>query len=39
VWCAGRLAVSAGRPLSFDEAELAMLPQHWAGRLNLEAAA
>jgi 5-methylthioadenosine/S-adenosylhomocysteine deaminase len=39
VWCAGRLAVSAGRPLSFDEAELAMLPQRWAGRLNLEAAA
>jgi 5-methylthioadenosine/S-adenosylhomocysteine deaminase len=39
VWCAGRAAVSGGRLLAFDEAELAALPHAWRRRLKLEAAA
>ena len=39
VWSGGRAAVSAGRLLAFDEAELAALPDAWRRRLRLEAAA
>jgi len=39
VWSAGRAAVSGGRLLAFDEAELAALPEVWRRRLKLEAAA
>ena len=39
VWTAGRAAVSAGRVIVFDEAELAALPLEWARRLTLECAA
>ncbi|HXW75596.1 MAG TPA: amidohydrolase family protein [Steroidobacteraceae bacterium] len=39
VWTSGRAAVSAGRVILFDETELAGLPEVWARRLALEAAA
>jgi 5-methylthioadenosine/S-adenosylhomocysteine deaminase len=39
VWTAGRAAVSGGRLLVFDAAQLAALPRLWAERLTLEAAA
>ena len=39
VWASGRVAVSAGRLMLFDEAELAGLPETWAQRLALGAAA
>jgi len=39
VWSAGRVALSAGRLLAFDEAELAALAAQWTRRLALEAAA
>ena len=39
VWSAGRAALSAGRLLAFDEAELAALAAQWTQRLALEAAA
>jgi 5-methylthioadenosine/S-adenosylhomocysteine deaminase len=39
VWSAGRAALSAGRLLAFDEAELAALAAQWTRRLALEAAA
>jgi len=39
VWTGGRAAVSAGRVMVFDEAELAALPLEWARRLMLEYAA
>ena len=39
VWTAGRAALSSGRLLSFDEAELAALPAQWAQRLALDVAA
>jgi 5-methylthioadenosine/S-adenosylhomocysteine deaminase len=39
VWASGRAVVQAGRLLSFDAEELAMLPTVWAERLALEAAA
>jgi 5-methylthioadenosine/S-adenosylhomocysteine deaminase len=39
VWTAGRAALSGGRLLSFDEAELAALPAQWAQRLALDVAA
>ena len=39
VWCGGRAALAAGRLTGFDAAELAALPQLWAQRLGIEAAA
>lgn len=39
VWTSGRAAVSAGRVMLFDETELSSLPEVWARRLALEAAA
>jgi 5-methylthioadenosine/S-adenosylhomocysteine deaminase len=39
VWTSGRAAVSGGRLMLFDETELEALPQLWARRLALEAAA
>ena len=39
VWTAGRAALSEGRLLAFDEAELAALAAQWTQRLALEAAA
>jgi 5-methylthioadenosine/S-adenosylhomocysteine deaminase len=39
VWTSGRVAVSAGRVVLFDESELSSLPEVWARRLALEAAA
>jgi 5-methylthioadenosine/S-adenosylhomocysteine deaminase len=39
VWTGGRLVVSAGQLLTFDEEELAALPGRWARQLGLEAAA
>jgi 5-methylthioadenosine/S-adenosylhomocysteine deaminase len=39
VWSAGRAAVSEGRLLFPDEAELAAIASQWAQRLSLEAAA
>jgi 5-methylthioadenosine/S-adenosylhomocysteine deaminase len=39
VWSAGRAALSAGRLLAFDEAELAALAAQWTRRMALEAAA
>lgn len=39
VWCAGRAALSGGRLRAFDAEELAALPQRWAQRLGVEAAA
>jgi 5-methylthioadenosine/S-adenosylhomocysteine deaminase len=39
VWISGRAAVSGGRLLAFDEAEIAALPAAWAQRLALDAAA
>jgi 5-methylthioadenosine/S-adenosylhomocysteine deaminase len=39
VWASGRVAVSGGRLLAFDPAELEALPREWAQRLALEAAA
>ncbi|MBV9698417.1 MAG: amidohydrolase family protein [Gammaproteobacteria bacterium] len=39
VWCAGRAALSEGRLLAFDAAELAQLLARWTQRLKLEVAA
>jgi 5-methylthioadenosine/S-adenosylhomocysteine deaminase len=39
VWTAGRAALSTGRLLAFNEAELAALAAEWTRRLALEAAA
>ena len=39
VWVSGRVAVSGGRLLAFDQAELEALPREWAQRLALEVAA
>ncbi len=39
VWTGGRCAVSEGRLLAFDEEEIIGLPERWARRLKLEAAA
>jgi len=39
VWTSGRAAVSAGRLMLFDETELSGLPEAWAQRLTLGAAA
>lgn len=39
VWTGGRCAVSEGRLLAFDEEEIVALPERWAQRLKLEAAA
>ncbi len=39
VWTGGRCAVSEGRLLAFDEEEIVALPERWAQRLKLGAAA
>jgi 5-methylthioadenosine/S-adenosylhomocysteine deaminase len=39
VWSGGRAAVAGARLLAFDEEELGALPQRWAQRLRVEAAA
>ena len=39
VWCAGRAALSGGQLRGFDAEELGALPQRWAQRLGVEAAA